>query len=522
MLELKKIVVVLIMSLFSFSILPLVSSEVSANGQPRILYVNADGSTGFRTIQEAVTNASYGDTIFVYSGIYNESVEIDRSLSLVGEGRDSTIIDGQNPDFVISMKTDNISISGFTIRKSYANASSAGIRMSSNSTISHNRVENTHLGVYLYGSMNDVILDNVISENDAYGISVYFSNKNVFSRNSILNNREGLYIYQSKNNTFTDNLISNNTEGMSLYSTSDNNLFSGNTFIDNQDVGGYISYYCNHNIFYHNNFRDNIRVEPGSVNVWTYGGEGNYWRDYTGEDSNDDGIGNSIYSIGPNIRDNSPLVGMFSEFEISSPTNTYTVTIISNSTVSDFKFEIGAETGNKIMRFNVAGPVGSAGFSRVSIPSGLMNYSLIVFGGEEEIVPTVLDISSSANVFLYFTYSHSEQTVAIISSQNLNLYSDLLDENSRLRRDLDSLNATYLGILEGFTDFLNKYSQLQQDYLGLNESYYEHLTAYQEDLQNFRNLTYMFAASTAIFIVTTVYLSRRLHTNLPKSTGDKK
>ena len=516
---LKKIVYVLLIVLCSLSMLSLMRSKISASGQSRILYVNADGSTEFLTIQEAVSNASSGDIIFVYKGTYNESVEVDRSVSLVGEDRDSTVIDGQNPQFVINVTADDVSITGFTIKKSFANASSVGIRVSSNGNmISHSKVEGTYEGIILNGATDNFVSDNVISGNFADGISLYFSNKNVFSRNAILNNYEGVSLYKSDNNTFSDNMISGNREGVSLLS-SGNNVFSGNTFVNNQD-GGTISFYSNHNAFYDNNFHDVIKIESGVANIWNYAGEGNYWRDYTGQDSNKDGIGNTPYSIDANNRDNNPLMGMYSGFDAVLTGETYRVSIISNSTISDFRFEIGAETGNKMVRFNVTGQDGSIGFSRVAIPTRLMkNYSLIVFGGgEEEINSTLLDISTSANMFLYLTYPtyfHVSQTVAII-------YSDLLDENLKLQTDLSNLNTTYLDLLSNYTALLNRYNQLQQNYLGLNTSYSEHLVTYQENLENFRNLTYIFAAATAVFIITTFYLSRRLHVPTPKAFEDKK
>jgi parallel beta-helix repeat protein len=490
-------------------------SQISVSGQSRILYVNADGSEEFKSIQDAVKNAGSGDTVFVYRGVYNESVGIDRSVFLVGEDRDSTVINGQNTNFVVSMMTDGISISGFTIKSGLENVVGAGIRMvSSRNTLSNCRVEDTYLGVYLQYSTDNVISDNEIAGNDANGISLYFSSRNVFSGNSISGNSEGLYIFSSNNNTFSDNVISKNREGISL-TYSGNNVFSGNTFMDNQD-GGSI-FYCNHNYFYHNNFLDAIKLESSSANIWNLGAEGNYWHDYTDQDVDHDGVGNRLYIIDANNRDNNPLMGMFSGFDVVLANNTYRITIISNSTVSDVRFEIGAETGNRILRFNVSGQGMTTGFSRVSIPTELMNYSLIVFGGQEEIVPTVLSISSSANVFLYFTYPQSSKTVAIISSQILDLYSDLLKKNADLQGELSGLNASYLWLLGNYTTFLDGYEQLLQDYQALNASYYQHITAYQESLQNFRNLTFMFEALTAVFIVTTVYLSKRLHVRSPKT-----
>jgi len=90
-----------------------------------------------------------------------------------------------------------------------------------------------------------------------------------------------------------------------------------------------------------------------SVNVWDNGKEGNYWGYYPGQDLNEDGIGDTPNVIYVNNRDNHPLMGMFSDFKITWKQETHHVTTICNSTISEFRFEVGTETGNKIISFNV-------------------------------------------------------------------------------------------------------------------------------------------------------------------------
>jgi len=55
------------------------------------------GSSGcdYTKIQDAVDNASVGDTVLVYNGIYAENVKINnKDLTIEGEDRGTTIIDG--------------------------------------------------------------------------------------------------------------------------------------------------------------------------------------------------------------------------------------------------------------------------------------------------------------------------------------------------------------------------------------------------------------------------------------------
>lgn len=91
---------------------------------PELEIVEAESRTlvvpdNYSTIQEAIGGASEGDTIFVKRGTYHEHLQIDKSLSLVGEDRETTIIDGDNVGQVVKITAcDRVNMTGFTIRNS--------------------------------------------------------------------------------------------------------------------------------------------------------------------------------------------------------------------------------------------------------------------------------------------------------------------------------------------------------------------------------------------------------------------
>jgi len=63
------------------------------------LYVGGSGPGNYTRIQDAIDNASdWGDTVFVYddSSPYYEFLIINKSISLIGENKDTTIIKGYN------------------------------------------------------------------------------------------------------------------------------------------------------------------------------------------------------------------------------------------------------------------------------------------------------------------------------------------------------------------------------------------------------------------------------------------
>ena len=569
----KKAISILFLISCLLSTPSLITREISVKASPVTL--TADPITiivpdNYTTIQGAINNASSGATIFVRTGTYYEHVVINKTITLVGEDSNFTIIDGYETNNVIYIRADNVTVKSFTVRKSgmypYSgilvdhstgnviinniviyNYEGISLLYSSSNVVCGNTISSNYDGIYLYSSSSNVVSGNTIFSSNYDGIYLYSSSSNVVCGNTISSNYDGIYLYSSSSNVVSGNVIlHNNFAGMSLYYSS-SNVVCGNTILSNYP-GIDLALLSNYNIIYHNNFNNTDQVWSESTNVWNYDDEGNYWSDYTGQDLNKDGIGDDPYVINMVNKDNYPLMGTFYEFGITLERETYNATVISNSTISVFRFQIGAETGNKIIHFNVTSKDGTSGFCRVKVPIGLMNYPHIVLVDSEEIIPTVLNVSNEAYAYLYFTYLHENHTIAIISSKTLALYFELLDGYVKLQKDLYDLNETYYALLENYNILLSNYTQLQvsfgelnNSYLehlvnfsalfgnynillynytqlqvsfhDLNDSYLEHLLDYSEQMQNIRNLTYILVALAAILIVTTIYLSKRAHTN---------
>ncbi|UCD12997.1 MAG: hypothetical protein JSW60_05370, partial [Thermoplasmatales archaeon] len=90
--NIKKIIAFIIFLIIcAYSILP-VTTGVRLTGN--IFYVGDNGSGNYSSIQDAIDNASGGDTINVFNGLYNENIILNKSINLVGENKDSTIING--------------------------------------------------------------------------------------------------------------------------------------------------------------------------------------------------------------------------------------------------------------------------------------------------------------------------------------------------------------------------------------------------------------------------------------------
>jgi hypothetical protein len=367
----------------------------------------------------------------------------------------------------------------------------------------------------------------------------------------------------------------------------------------------------NENSFYRNNFAcmTNVLVTTSGVaNFWGYLGEGNHWNNYLGHDLNGDGVGDTPYNItipgGPFDQDRCPLMGAYSSYVLAFAGSTYDSYVISNSTISAFRLELGQETANKIIRFVADGQPGSSGFCRIAIPKTLMPPPLVVLIDSKEVIPRMLNFSEGTYTRLYFTYLHRNQTIKIIYSESLHLYYSLLDsflalqlnltrlqsdygmlndtycallaDFTQVQLDLTSLNASYsemrslssqlnvsyvvlqasynallatlgqlqssftalntsytmltvlnsshYGLLQDYSLLVANYSLLQTRFAELNASYQNYIQGYSQDYQkqtqNLRNLLYVFASTTTLFVITTVYLSKRAHAS--KTTKTKR
>jgi nitrous oxidase accessory protein len=298
-------------------------------------YVGGNGPNNYSTIQQAINNATEGDTVYVYdeSSPYFEHVIINVSVHFIGENNLTTIIDGENQGDVVTFNANNITMTGFTIQHSGDTPKvDAGIEArSKRNIIIGNRIiqngeyavgillnestgtlvtdnfiaENGNEGVFLQNSTNCTITTNVITQNGHCAIVISQSSKNVVTHNIMYENYATVSLWPgatendiswnlmrsqeysgvgiwptANNNSIHDNYLSNNSLYGFIITCAYGNIITNNTIWGSNE--GIHLIMANGTVIKFNNFiKNNISAffENSSFNHW----KKNYWADHNGK-----------------------------------------------------------------------------------------------------------------------------------------------------------------------------------------------------------------------------------------------
>jgi parallel beta-helix repeat protein len=371
---------------------------------------NLNTSLNYTTIQEAINDNETldGHVILADAGTYFENVVVNKSLSIIGEDKSNTVINGSGiiPVYVTA---SNVSIRKFTVTNGYF-----GIQFeySNNSLIAENNITNNNNAVLIRYSYNCTVTQNTVEHSIDRGIFITDSSNFTIDSNQV----HGSGYYGINTNASTNGLIARNSayqnyyDGIGLGMGSRNCTVIGNNASDNVLFGIWIDSNSENNTVYHNNIvRNTKQASVFLANDWDNGFEGNYWSDYAGNDSDQDGIGDTPYVIEEGFEDHYPLMGTFSSFSTSTA---YPVNVISNSTVEGFVlFESNATIRMRVSN-TTADP--SFGFCRVSVPHAVMPgpYNATV-GGVDPLYWNYTLFDDGISRWMYFNYEHSTREVVI-------------------------------------------------------------------------------------------------------------
>ena len=221
----------------------------------KTLYVGGSGPNNYTHIQDAIDDASDGDIIFVYSGIYYENIVINRSISLIRENKEKTVIDGGEKENTITIRKSSF-IHDFIIRGS--GDACAGIDIKSEYVvIEENIITNNDYPIYISNINHTAVLDNIISNNTVNKKPLVYMEEEA---NKEINKAGQIILIRCNNITIRNQEISNTFFAIYLMYTNDSYIYQ-NSIIACR--AGIILYKSNGNCIFHNNISESEKEAIG-------------------------------------------------------------------------------------------------------------------------------------------------------------------------------------------------------------------------------------------------------------------
>jgi parallel beta-helix repeat protein len=312
--------------------------------EPKTWYVDDDGGADFTKIQDAIYAASSGDTIYVYNGTYYEHIYISKSLTLIGENKYGTIIDGSGYGPIVEIYASYTNFTSFTVRNAgwtyWERDNGIRLRRTQSSQVTDCIVLGCAYGIreireWGLGGKN-LIIGNTVSDctEIAIGSSHESSIGNIVANNTITNSSTGIYFNYPYNIQVIGNTISNMTGevryGIHFQVGGSNNTVVGNTVMGYTDYGIAIRY-ADKNLVSENTLSNNfygIELSQSSSD-----------NTVTGNDVSNNGVGISIFD-----NSNNNLIAM-NNFLDSVPVGFY---------ISDIGIWVGSSHENIIHYNNIS------------------------------------------------------------------------------------------------------------------------------------------------------------------------
>ncbi len=260
------------------------------------------------TIQfNGVTGTFYANGVSLF-GVTNSLVMQNAINGNAGSGV-SGGPQNENPSANINISANNIT-SNSEFGVDFWNCS---LFLIQNNTITSNGYGGHYAnGVFFSFATDNIVAGNTITGNSGIGVGSYQASNCLIASNTIQNNgNNGIDINDGSGFTIVSNKISNNLNGIGIGGSGNN--ITTNTVIANRACGIWFYNGASGNLVYHNGIVSNgnqFGAADDSPNAWDngYPSGGNYWSDYSGTDSNNDGIGDTPYVINNNNQDNYPLM----------------------------------------------------------------------------------------------------------------------------------------------------------------------------------------------------------------------
>ncbi|TYT60942.1 nitrous oxide reductase accessory protein NosL/NosD [Natrialba swarupiae] len=221
------------------------------------------------TVQAAIDEAPANTTVLVPDGTYEERLEIDRPLTLVGEG--NVTIDGGGNGTVITSTAEGTAIVGLeivgsgserlgtgdlpgddeagdewdeTFEGNYAGGDAGiGLHTAPGSLVEDVTVDSSASGIILRRSGDSVVRNVTVSSpespEDGHAGILSFRSPLVVEQSTVYDGQDAIYTHRSHDSVVRDNRIEGNRLGIHLMHTSDS-LLADNQLSNQSNTGIYI------------------------------------------------------------------------------------------------------------------------------------------------------------------------------------------------------------------------------------------------------------------------------------------
>lgn len=194
-------------------------------------HVNASAEGQAINLQQLIDEASAGETVILDTGLYDGPVDIDKSLTIIGNGE--VIIRNIGNDAVLTISGDHVNLQHVTILDHREQPNHAAIMVSGH----HHQIEHVRIETYYAGIRLEQATDNVLQHLEivrqepshvkvrrGHGIDLWESDSNVIAYNQITHVMDGVYVEKSHGNLIHNNDVTHSRYGYHFMFSDENEL----------------------------------------------------------------------------------------------------------------------------------------------------------------------------------------------------------------------------------------------------------------------------------------------------------